>query len=61
VPTGRREAGWDAAAYVFNSSILLPMLMILDKGRRDKNISHEPDSVTAEIGRGEAKVLGDLP
>ena len=28
---------------------------------RDKNISHEPDSATAEIGRSEAKVLGDLP
>ncbi len=55
MPTGRREAGWDAAAYVLSLQSYLPMILIWQR-RRDKNISHEPDSVTTEIGRSEAKV-----
>ena len=60
MPTGRREAGWDATAYVFSLQFILADVNDLTEGR-DKNISHEPDSVTAEIGQSEAKVLGDLP
>ena len=44
----------------FQSSIILADVNDFTEGR-DKNISREPDSVTAEIGRSEAKVLGDLP
>ena len=59
MPTGRREAGWDAAAY---SSFFNGFADGNDLTEAsDKNISHEPNSVTAEIGRSEAKVLGDLP
>ncbi len=59
MPTGRREAGWDATASFSVSIARVDVEEFI--ATRDENISHEPDSVTVEIGWSEAKVLGDLP
>ena len=39
MPTGRREAGWDAAAYVFSSSIILADVNDLTETARQEYLS----------------------
>ena len=55
--SGRREAGWDATALTFTNLSSFGVSRLTSQYE-----SFSPaDSVTAEIGRSEAKVLGDLP
>ena len=54
---GRREkVGWDTAAYVFSSSIILEDVRFDRDGETRRSLT-SPDSVTAEIGQSEAKSL----